>query len=173
MSALFRNARQVALRLQARNSSDSAVMDYRAKIGAREVVGFGFNGQPNYMDRIDFPLPAVRWRPETPEIKELRQKEKGDWKNLTIAEKKALYRASFCQTLAEVEAPTGEWKSIVGWSLVVMSLPIWLYMFMKVFVYGPLPVTFSEENKKAQLERMIELQINPIEGVASKYPRPQ
>ncbi|CAB0004170.1 unnamed protein product [Nesidiocoris tenuis] len=78
------------------------------QIGAREVVGFGFNGQPNYMDRIDFPLPAVRWRPETPEIKELRQKEKGDWKNLTIAEKKALYRASFCQTLAEVEAPTGK-----------------------------------------------------------------
>ena len=32
----------------------------------------------------------------------LQQSNQGDWKKLTLEEKKALYRASFCQTLAEV-----------------------------------------------------------------------
>jgi cytochrome c oxidase subunit 4 len=63
----------------------------------------------------------------------LREKEKGDWKKLSIEEKKALYRASFCQTFAEINAPTGEWKSITGISLMFMSLAVWSYLFFKVF----------------------------------------
>lgn len=38
-----------------------------------------------------------------------------------------------------------------------------------VTVYAPLPVTFSPERQQAQLERMINMQIAPIEGLASKY----
>lgn len=38
------------------------------KIGKREVVGYGINSQPNYIDSIDFPMPAVRFREPTPEI---------------------------------------------------------------------------------------------------------
>lgn len=34
----------------------------RAFIGKREIVGYGFNGQPNYVDRPDFPMPAIRWK---------------------------------------------------------------------------------------------------------------
>lgn len=41
---------------------------YGAQIGTREIVGFGWNGLPSYADRTDFPLPAIRWREETPEI---------------------------------------------------------------------------------------------------------
>lgn len=41
---------------------------YHDKIGKREIVGYGFNGLPAYADRIDFPLPAIRWREVTPEI---------------------------------------------------------------------------------------------------------
>ncbi len=63
----------------------------------------------------------------------LKEKEKGDWKKLTIEEKKALYRASFCQTFSEMKAPTGEWKSIVGLSLAFASLSLWVYMWMKQF----------------------------------------
>ncbi|KAF6197658.1 hypothetical protein GE061_008624, partial [Apolygus lucorum] len=111
----------------------SGVADPSVKIGAREVVGFGYNGVPTYVDRFDFPLPAVRWRPETPDIKDLRQKEKGDWKSLTVAEKKALYRASFCQTFAEMNAPNGEWKSILGGTLLLASSAVWLYMFFRLF----------------------------------------
>lgn len=66
-------------------------------------------------------------------LKALREKEKGDWKKLSQEEKKALYRASFCQTFAEMKAPTGEWKSSVGLALVCVSLAVWVYMAMKVF----------------------------------------
>lgn len=40
----------------------------KAIIGNREVVGFGINGEPNYVDRSDFPLPAIRWQETTPDI---------------------------------------------------------------------------------------------------------
>lgn len=61
----------------------------RAQIGNREIVGFGFDGEPKYGDLSAVPFPAIRFREETPEITKLREKEKADWKNLTIAEKKA------------------------------------------------------------------------------------
>jgi len=63
----------------------------------------------------------------------LREKEKGDWKKLTIEEKKALYRASFRQTFSEINAPTGQWKGLVGCPLIFISCGIWLYLYFKVF----------------------------------------
>merc|ERR1712107_191103 len=77
--------------------------------------GYGANGEVTYIDSVMAPFPAIRFKEDKGEIAALRTKEQGDWKKLTVEEKKALYRASFCQTLAEVEAPTGEGKSILGW----------------------------------------------------------
>lgn len=42
--------------------------DSRSLIGNREIVGYGYNGEPNYADRADFPMPAIRWKEPTPEI---------------------------------------------------------------------------------------------------------
>jgi len=141
----------------------------KVAIGNREVVGFGMNGQPNYIDRVDFPMPAIRYKEVTADIQVLKDKEKGDWSKLTIEEKKALYRASFGQTFSEMKAPTGEWKSIIGLSLVGVSLACWIFFWMKAFVYGPIPETFTKERQEAQLKRMIDMQMNPIEGLASKW----
>merc|ERR1712106_128878 len=140
-----------------------------AKIGNREVVGFGYNGDNNYVDRIDFPMPAIRFKENTPDVQALHEKAKGDWKKLSIEEKKALYRASFAQTFSEMKAPTGEWKSVLGVSLVIASLSVWVYMAMKTFVYFPMPETFAPERQKAQLERMIALKGNPIQGASSHW----
>merc|ERR1712076_220635 len=102
------------------------------------------------------PFPAIRFKEDKGEIAALREKEK-----------KVLYRASFCQTLAEIEAPTGEWKSIVGCTLIGISIGLWGYLWMKAVVYGPLPDTITnEEKQKAQIDRMIALRVNPIEGLA-------
>lgn len=60
----------------------------RAKIGSREVVGFGINGEYVYVDRIDFPCPAIRFKEVKGGLVQLKEKEKGDWKNLSIDEKK-------------------------------------------------------------------------------------
>lgn len=106
---------------------------YAAKIGTREIVGFGYNGMPAYADRPDFVMPAIRWREDTPEIKVLREKEKGDWKNLTKKEKKNLYRASFCQTLVELRAPTGEWKLCLAAGLIATTLAMWIAIWMRTY----------------------------------------
>jgi len=141
----------------------------KSVIGNREVVGYGINGEPGYMDRIDFPMPALRWKENTADVLALREKEKGDWRKLSAEEKKALYRAAFCQTFAEFTAPTGEWKSIVGCTLFLTACGIWLYIFLKLFVYSPLPSSFSEDRRRAQLRRMLDIQVNPIEGVSSLW----
>ncbi|KAK2723243.1 hypothetical protein QYM36_001795 [Artemia franciscana] len=122
------------------------------KIGKREVVGYGYNGQPTYVDRLDFPFPAIRYKEPNAEIQLLREKEKGDWKKLTTEEKKALYRASFRQTLAEVQAPTGEWKSILGVTLFGMSVAVWFYILMKKYDDTWFPVT-AKSNLMGALER--------------------
>ena len=59
------------------------------RIGKREVVGYGRNSDPSYFDAPDCPCPAVRWSEETEEIRKLREKAKGDWAALSIADKKA------------------------------------------------------------------------------------
>ena len=112
----------------------------------------------------------VRFKEDTGDIAKLREKEKGDWKKLTLEEKKVLYRASFCQTLSEVEAPTGEWKSIIGLTLVGISIGVWGYLWMKSFVYGELPDSITNEEKlKAQIDRMVVMRVNPVEGLTSNY----
>lgn len=58
----------------------------------------------------------------------MREKEKGDWKNLTVDEKKQLYRASFRLTFAEINAPSGRYKSYFGWAMLWQALALWLFM---------------------------------------------
>ena len=66
----------------------SATYFGRAKIGKREVVGFGSNGEYIYFDAPDVPMPAIRFREEDNEIAKLREKERGPWKDLSIEDKK-------------------------------------------------------------------------------------
>ena len=58
-------------------------------LGNRDIVGYGFNGNPVYQDRPEFPAPAVRYGENSKEVIALRQKEKGDWKALSLEDKKA------------------------------------------------------------------------------------
>jgi len=155
--------------IAARSASSSAQAEQLAKIGNRDVVGFGWNGEPIYADRVDYPMPAIRFKENTPDVLALREKEKGDWKKLSVQEKKALYRASFCQTFAEMQYPTGEWKMHIGAALIAASLAIYISMLMGTFVYDEDPITFDEEHQKAQLKRMLDLEINPIHGISSKW----
>jgi len=40
----------------------------KLQIGKREVVGFGNNGEENYIDDVHFPFPAIRFKEDTGEI---------------------------------------------------------------------------------------------------------
>jgi len=75
----------------------------------------------------------------------------------------------FFTTFSEFTAPTGEWKSIVGLAWVFISPGFWIYVLEKLFLYKPMPSSFSEASKKAQLKRMIDLRVNPIGGISSNY----
>ncbi|XP_014355168.2 cytochrome c oxidase subunit 4 isoform 1, mitochondrial-like [Papilio machaon] len=141
----------------------------RCRIGCRDVVGHGINGSAAYRDDPHFPFPSVRFKENTKDICALREKEKGDWRQLCCEEKKSLYRASFCQTFAEFQAPTGTWKFVAGWVFIVTSFAWWLAMFYHHYVYEPLPASFSKLAQKAQLRRMLELRVNPIDGISSKW----
>ena len=175
-------------------------IQYPHRIGMREVVGFGMNGSPQYVDSCTFPYPAIRFREITPDFKALKEKEKGSWKILTTNEKKCLYRISFCKTLAEIDAPTGEWKKILGSTLLIISMALWFHLFIlfmseyanlslltllnkvNLIFYSVqssihisflaregLPDSFKPENQVKQLKRMLDLKMNPIEGISSKW----
>ena len=67
-------------------------------LGDREIVGFGVNGNPVYVDRSDSPMPAIRWEAPSADTIPLRAKENGDWKSLTIEEKKKRLLFAFSLT---------------------------------------------------------------------------
>merc|ERR1712061_879514 len=139
-------------------------------IGTREVVGFGVNGTEMYVDDLHHPFPAIRFKEDTPEILKIKEKEKGDWKKLTVHEKKEVYRASYCQTLMELKAPTGEWKMIIGLVLSFVSIGIWCFVWVVKYAYGPLPSTMTnDEHLKAQIQRMIDMRVGAVDGFTSDY----
>lgn len=141
----------------------------RDAIGCREVVGHGYNSECTYIDMPGFPYPAIRFMEPTPDILALRQREKGDWRSLSLEEKKCLYRASFCQTYAEMNASHGIWKSIVGRALFWLSMGIWVFWIMRFLLPVPLPESFCEDRRRAQKRRMLTLGVNPIHGISRNW----
>lgn len=103
------------------------------KSGNRDIVGFGINGYPMYFDRVGLPFPSLRFKANSPDVLQLREKEKGDWRKLSLEDKKALYRASFRMTLSEVSAPSGEWKLVLGCTFFMLSWCAILYWGLKYF----------------------------------------
>lgn len=45
-----------------------AAVHNRSRIGNRDVVGYGLNGEYTYVDHIAFPMPAIRFKENTPEV---------------------------------------------------------------------------------------------------------
>lgn len=143
---------------------------YRIRIGNREVVGPSASGIDEYYDRVDYPCPPIRYKVSTPEIAALREKEKGSWKALTIDEKKKLYRAAFCQTIQEVEAPTAHGRRIFGNVLLLLCVPILTYIVAKKTIFPPLPESMSDQNKKQLVRWYIESRADPLDGgISSKW----
>lgn len=125
---------QVMARLMSSHAEPIYYHDQRELAGNRELVGHGKSGMYTYYDGSEMPFPAIRFRPEDAASKALREKEKGDWKKLTIEEKKALYRHSFCQTFAEFRAPDPEWKLVLGYSMIGIAAAWALYLSFSAII---------------------------------------
>jgi cytochrome c oxidase subunit 4 len=141
---------------------------YKYRIGKREIVGYGFDGNPEYADSILYPYPAIRFKEPDAKYNALHEKELKDWKSLSVADKKALYRTSYCQTWSEMFAPTGNWKTVTGLVLAGLSLALWTFIGLKQ-LYPPLPESFTDEARLAQLKRMIDLRVGHVDGLSSKW----
>nr|AIX97470.1 mitochondrial cytochrome c oxidase subunit 4 isoform 1 [Ceratosolen solmsi] len=124
------------------------------KIGNREILSNCTFAEPTYIDHWVFPLPTLRYKEITPNIQTLRNKEKGDWRHLSIAEKKLLYRASFRQTYAEFSAKTGEWKVILGVVLMHCTVSLWIYLYILYYINSSLPVSFKKDYLLAKYDRL-------------------
>ena len=144
----------------------AAKLAYRYKIGNRELVGPSFTGRDEYFDLIEVPCPPIRYKPPSAEIDALRQKEKSDWKSLSVDEKKKLYRASFCRTFAELDAPTAEGRRTFGDLMFILSIPITLYVILKNTVFPPLPESMSDLGKKKMVRFYLD---NRVGDFSSKW----
>lgn len=44
-----------------------------------------------------------------------------------------------------------------------------MYLMFTFTVYDEMPPSFDDEHKKAQMRRMIDLEVNPVTGISSKW----
>lgn len=99
----------------------------------------------------------------------MKEKEKASWSSLSMDEKVELYRIKFKESFAEMNRGSNEWKTVVGTALFFIGFTALVVMWEKLYVYGPLPQTFDKEWVAMQTKRMLDMKVNPIQGLASKW----
>merc|ERR1711976_59890 len=138
------------------------------RIGDREIVGYGMNGMADYFDNKEYPFPAIRFKETAGDLLALREKEKGSWADLSVEEKKQLYRGSYCRTFSEFTHPTGEWKSIIAMILACFTITGLYMAFCQKTIYLPIR-TNTEERHAAAVVTAIAEHTGPIHGLSSLY----
>ncbi|XP_014001442.1 cytochrome c oxidase subunit 4 isoform 2, mitochondrial [Salmo salar] len=126
--------------------------------------------QPMYWDRLDTPLPDRPWKDVLDSTdKSLKQKEKGPWTALSKEEKIALYRLKFNHTYPEMKRPSHEWKTVIGGMFIVFGITGLVVFWQCHYMYPPQPHTFGEEWQAKQIQRMLDMRVNPIEGFSAQW----
>ncbi|CAM4544264.1 unnamed protein product [Lepidochelys kempii] len=139
----------------------------RGHAGVAKVEDFSL---PGYTDRRDIPLPQLEYvRNLSAEQKALKEKEKASWSALSTDEKVGLYRIKFCETFAEMNRGSNEWKTVGGGVLFFLGFTALIVIWQRLYVYGPVPHTFSEEWVAMQTKRMLDMRVNPVEGFSAKW----
>lgn len=80
-----------------------------------------------------------------------------------------VYRIKFKESFAEMNRRSNEWKTVVGTAMFFIGITALVVMWEKLYVYGPLPQTFDKEWVAMQTKRMLDMKVNPIQGLASKW----
>ncbi|EFO22950.1 cytochrome c oxidase subunit IV [Loa loa] len=140
----------------------------KQRIGQREIVGPSSGGY-HFIDSTDRPYPPLRFRADDEIIKPIREKEKGDWKKLTMEEKKLLYRYSFRRTQAELLGWNVYWKMYLAYALIWSSIGLGVVGLLRHFSYPPQVPTLSDEWKHAAMQKILILEKPLPEGAATLY----
>ncbi|XP_029362282.1 cytochrome c oxidase subunit 4 isoform 2, mitochondrial [Echeneis naucrates] len=126
--------------------------------------------KPLYFDRTSIPLPDKPYKEAVSAAeKSLKQKEKGPWGQLSKEEKLALYRLSFCKTFAEMKKQSDEWKTVLGTVFLFLAFSGLVVWWQKVYVYPKTPRTFDEDWQAKQLQRMLDMRMNPVQGISAQW----
>ncbi|XP_063779072.1 cytochrome c oxidase subunit 4 isoform 1, mitochondrial-like [Pseudophryne corroboree] len=127
--------------------------------------------KPMYYDSRALPLPDVPFVSElTPQQKALKEKEAGSWIQLTKEEKVALYRLHFNKSYTEMkQGSPSEWKTIVGVVCYFVAFTGLYFLWQRIYVYGPVPHTLSEDYIAMQTKRMLDMRVNPVTGFSSHW----
>ncbi|XP_016395771.1 cytochrome c oxidase subunit 4 isoform 1, mitochondrial-like [Sinocyclocheilus rhinocerous] len=125
---------------------------------------------PQYNNRLDTPLPDVPFvRNLSVEQKKLKENEKGSWTQLTKEEKLALYRLTHELSYAEMRQGSKEWMTVLGGVFIFLGFTGLLVWWQRVYVYGDVPHTLSQESVAQQTQRMIDMRVNPVHGFSNKW----
>ncbi|KAI4791638.1 cytochrome c oxidase subunit 4 isoform 1, mitochondrial [Pseudochaenichthys georgianus] len=155
-----------ALRLLGKRAISTSVC-LRGGHGVAKIEAYTL---PSYFDRRENPLPDICYVQDlSAEQVSLKEKEHGSWAALSNEEKVALYRISFKQSFAEMGEATAEWKTVIGGVLFVVGFTGLIVLWQRKFVFGPVPHTFDPEWKAKELQRMLDMRMNPVEGLAAKW----
>nr|XP_021521406.1 cytochrome c oxidase subunit 4 isoform 2, mitochondrial [Aotus nancymaae] len=116
----------------------------------------------NWYAQRSYPMPEEPFCTElNAEQQALKEKEKGSWTQLSHAEKVALYRLQYHQTFAEMNRRSNEWKTVMGCVFFFCGFTALLIWWQRVYVYPPKPITLTDEWKAQQLQRMLDMKVNP------------
>ncbi|XP_077166289.1 cytochrome c oxidase subunit 4 isoform 1, mitochondrial [Paroedura picta] len=125
---------------------------------------------PAYINCRGTPLPDVDYTKNlSSEQKALKEKEKASWTALSVDEKVELYHIKFDQTYAEMNRGSREWKTVAGVSFFFLAFSGLLFIWQKKYILGPVPHTLSDEWVAMQTKRMLDLRVNPVQGMSSKW----
>ncbi|XP_032462865.1 cytochrome c oxidase subunit 4 isoform 2, mitochondrial isoform X4 [Phocoena sinus] len=114
----------------------------------------------NYHAQRSYPMPDEPFCTElNAEQQALKEKEKGSWTQLSHAEKVALYRLQFHETFTEMNRRSNEWKTVMGC----------VFFFFGFTVFPKKPITLMDEWKAQQLQRILDMKGNPVQGLASRW----
>ncbi|XP_007932715.1 cytochrome c oxidase subunit 4 isoform 2, mitochondrial [Orycteropus afer afer] len=122
----------------------------------------------SYHAQRSYPMPDEPFCTElSAEQRALKEKEKGSWTQLTHEEKVALYRLQFHETFAEMNRRSNEWKTVMGGVFFFFGFTALLIWWQRV--YGEWPITLRDEWKAQQLQRILDMKGNPVQGLAARW----
>uniref|UniRef100_A0A8C7JBG8 Cytochrome c oxidase subunit 4 n=1 Tax=Oncorhynchus kisutch TaxID=8019 RepID=A0A8C7JBG8_ONCKI len=80
-----------------------------------------------------------------------------------------VYRLKFNHTYPEMKKPSHEWKTVIGGMFIFFGITGLVVFWQGHYVYPPQPHTFGEEWQAKQIQRMLDMRVNPIEGFSAKW----
>jgi len=169
-SFLMRGALQArkinSLRIPVRAGSTSV-----AEVEPKFILKFDPHDDPWFHESLRHPIPVGPRMIVIPdELKPLKQKEMGDWKDLTVDEQMDLYNMYFGMTIAELSQPRDQWKTSLGVALMYVSLAFLVNLFCrKVIMQYRDPYLRSEQYVIDNIVWQLKAHQNPITGYPSLW----